>query len=262
VLGIHGVTASSLALAPVARHLAPRATLLAPDLRGRGGSAGLPGPYGMRAHAADVARVIEAAGVGPVVVVGESMGAFVAVVLAAERPDLVERLVLVDGGLPLPLPDGVEPDEAIRATLGPALARLSLWFPDHQAYLDFWRVHPAFAEAWNDDVEAYLRYDLAGSEPRLRSRVAEAAVRADAPEVLASSAVVASALDELRVPVHLLRAVRNLQNLLPPLVGDALVEYWRKRVPQLTDEVVPGTNHYSIMFGEPGAATVAARTLG
>jgi pimeloyl-ACP methyl ester carboxylesterase len=262
ILGIHGITASSLALAPVARQLGPDTTLLAPDLRGRGGSADLPGPYGMRVHAADCARLLETAAGAPVVVIGESMGAFVAVVLAADRPDLVERLVLVDGGLPLPLPHGVTPEAAIRATLGPALARLRLRFATAQDYLDFWRVHPAFIGAWNEDVAAYLRYDLIGAPPRLVSRVAEAAVEADAPETLASSDVVAGALDRLPVPAHLVRAARNLQNLHPPLIPAELVEKWRARVPRLTDELVKDTNHYSLMLTEPGTVTIAARAMG
>src|SRR4029453_18516902 len=94
VLGVHGLTASSLAFAPVARHLGTDATLVAPDLRGRGRSAGRAGPFGLRTHAADCASVIERLGDEPVAVVGGASGAFAAVVLAATRPDLVSRLVL------------------------------------------------------------------------------------------------------------------------------------------------------------------------
>src|SRR5271167_3463639 len=124
VLGIHGVTASSMGLVAVARHLGPQYTLAAPDLRGRGLSNHLPGPYGMRRHAKDCAAVIRAMTDRPLVVVGQSVGAYVAVVLAATCPELVERLVLADGGLPLPIPEGLDPDVVIEAALGPALARL------------------------------------------------------------------------------------------------------------------------------------------
>ena len=259
VLGIHGITASSLSFAPVARHLGSDATLVAPDLRGRGQSDSLPGPYGMRAHAADCARVLEELGTGPVVVIGESMGGYVAVVLAVTRPDLVERLVLVDGGLPLPRVEGVDPDEALRAFLGPALARLGLRFDSRRSYLDFWHAHPAFIEVWNNEVEAYLNYDLVGTEPNLVSRVALEAVKQDAADTLDTSEVVRSSLAALSAPVHLLRATRNLQNLRPPMLPDELVERWREVVPQLTDEVVDDTNHYSIIFGERGAKTIAER---
>ena len=173
VLGIHGITASSMSMAVVARHLDTDATLLAPDLRGRGASAGLPGPYGMRAHAEDCAAAITALGEPPVVVLGHSMGAYVAVVLAAMYPELVERLVLADGGLPLPMPEGasadIDPDEVIDAVLGPAIERLGMVFPTVESYLDFWRAHPAMEE-WNSDIEAYLRYDLRPVEGGYRSR--------------------------------------------------------------------------------------------
>jgi pimeloyl-ACP methyl ester carboxylesterase len=261
VLGIHGITASSLALAPLARHVDAEHTLAAPDLRGRGASAGLAGPYGLRVHAEDCARVLESVATGPVTVVGESMGAFVAVALAAARPELIERLVLVDGGLPLSLPAGASIEVVAATVLGPALTRLRQTFPSRQAYRDFWRAHPAFVGEWNDDIQAYVDYDLTGAEPTLRSRAVEAAVVADAADTLAAD-VTATALRRLSCPVHLLRAARNLLNERPALVSDDLVATWRRVVRQLTDEVVEDTNHYTIMFGERGAKAVAERAFG
>ena len=55
------------------------------------------------------------------VVVGESMGAYVAVVLAATHPELVDRLVLADGGVPLPLPESIDPNTLLDAVIGPAI---------------------------------------------------------------------------------------------------------------------------------------------
>jgi pimeloyl-ACP methyl ester carboxylesterase len=259
VLGIHGVTASSVSLAPIAHHLGADYTLVAPDLRGRGDSARLPGPFGMQAHAEDCAAIIESAGAGPAIVVGVSMGAFVAVVLAAARPALVERLVLVDGGLPPPMPEGVDPDVLLDAVLGPAIARLHQVFPTRESYLDFWRVQPALSEDWNEDVEAYLQYDLEPTDGGFRSKVSEAAVRADAAENLTDVEVVSSALRELRCPVALLRAPRGLLNQPMPLLPDEVVDQWRGVLPQLVDEVVDDTNHYTIAFGERGSKLVAER---
>src|SRR5215212_12048200 len=46
-VAVHGMTASAMAWSVVARALPREWTLVAPDLRGRGRSADLPGPYGL-----------------------------------------------------------------------------------------------------------------------------------------------------------------------------------------------------------------------
>ena len=266
VLGIHGITANSMSLRPVARRLGAEHTLLAPDLRGRGGSAALPGPYGMRAHAADCAAVIRASTSGPVVVLGESMGAYVAVVLAAEHPAVVQRLVLADGGLPLPLPPGLppgtEPAAVIDMLLGPAIARLGLIFESHASYLDFWRRHPAFERDWSDDIQAYFEYDLAPCPGGFRSRVSEAAVRVDAVQHLAEPQVIGEALTRIACPITLVRAPRNLLDQPVPLLGDAVVDEWQGRLPHLSTEMVEDVNHYTLMMGWRGAGLLAARVAG
>ena len=44
-----------------------------------------------------------------------------------------------------------------------------------------------------------------------------------------------------------------------PLIPEAVVADWRKRVAQLTDELVPDTNHYTLMLGARGAELIASR---
>ena len=72
--------------------------LLAPDLPGHGHSdSPAPGAgAGAAPNAADLAEVIERHAPGARVIVGMSLGGLTAIVLAATRPDLVRRLVLVD----------------------------------------------------------------------------------------------------------------------------------------------------------------------
>jgi thioesterase CepJ len=64
------------------------------DNRGVGGSDGPPGPYSVEAMVADAAGLITALDVGPVQVLGLSLGGSVAQYLAATRPDLVRAVVL------------------------------------------------------------------------------------------------------------------------------------------------------------------------
>ena len=69
--------------------------VLAVDQRGHGRSEWARS-YGVSDMAADAIAVIEHLGVAPVSVVGHSMGAMVALVVAARRPELVDRIVLID----------------------------------------------------------------------------------------------------------------------------------------------------------------------
>src|ERR1700761_8876745 len=79
----HGITGNLLSWKMVADELAGRVRLVAPDLRGRAGSAGLPGPYGMAAHAADMVAIADHLGLERVALAGHSMGGFVATETAA-----------------------------------------------------------------------------------------------------------------------------------------------------------------------------------
>ncbi|OLC17121.1 MAG: alpha/beta hydrolase [Candidatus Rokubacteria bacterium 13_1_40CM_69_27] len=76
--------------------LAERFTVVAPDLRGYGDSDRPPSGYDKRAMAADVADVIRALGLGPIVLVGHDRGGRVAHRFALDHPALLTHLVLLD----------------------------------------------------------------------------------------------------------------------------------------------------------------------
>jgi len=254
-VAVHGITASAMSWQAVARKMPAGWTLAAPDLRGRGHSAHLPGPYGLERHVADVTAVLRHFGGRPVLA-GHSMGAYVALLVRDAHPSLSRRLVLVDGGLPLPVPDGADPEVALEAAIGPAIARLRQTFPSTEAYLDFWRAHPALAGHWTADVEAYARYDLIGVVGSMQSRVAEAAVSPDSRDVLADKPF-ADALGRLTQPTPLLTAPAGFLGEPPGLLPSELVTKWTQRVPCLRPQRVPDVNHYTILFDPQAAATVA-----
>src|SRR5207249_2055540 len=122
-----GITSSHMAFRATARHLGaiPGLCLLAPDLRGRGRSA-LPGRYGFATHMADLLAVLDDAGAERVVLAGHSMGGYVAARLAADHPDRIGGLVLLDGGPLIPVPDGHEPEEILETGVEQATARLKM----------------------------------------------------------------------------------------------------------------------------------------
>ncbi|WP_323793769.1 alpha/beta hydrolase [Nocardioides sp.] len=266
VLAIHGITATHRGWPLVAAGL-PHCRVIAPDLRGRGRSADLPAPYGLARHAEDLEAVLDHFGVESAVVVGHSMGAFVAVALADRIGTRASALVLVDGGLELTPPPGFvpRPDATPEEVLGPAAARLTMSFESHEAYRDFWRAHPAFAGQWNPTVEGYVDYDLRGEAPDLRPSTKVEAVASDSSQLFGGHVLdgrsYADALRTLAVPTTFLRAPRGLMDEPQALYPPDAARTARALVPHLVDVEVEDVNHYTIVMAEPGARVVAEVTI-
>lgn len=255
VVAVHGVTASLMTWASVARELDDGVCLIAPDLRGRGRSAPLPGPYGMAAHVADLVAVLDHVATPSAVVMGHSMGAYVAARLAAEHPERVAGVVLLDAGLPFPLPD--RSGDLLDAAVANAVMRLGITFATVDQYIQGWRAHPAFAHAWNEDVEAYARYDLVQDGHVARCGASAEAVRTDTREMVLDDDT-RTAVDRIRASAHLLRAERGLFDD-DPLIPAAALRAFAADHPSVRVEEVPDVNHYTLVMGRsPGPRRVAA----
>lgn len=257
ILAAHGITGNHLHFGALAGQLGPDFTLVAPDLRGRGRSSEIAGPFSMAAHADDLAAVLDFLGVERATLVGHSMGGFAALVCADRHPDRVRSLVLVDGGIPLELGPLAElpTDQLLAALIGPALDRLHRTFDSVGAYFEYWQRHPALVDAWNTDIEEALGYDLGGEPPTLRSTVREDAVIADTESEL-DHGDVARALGRLTKPTVLVRAERGILNQSPPLYPDHAVADWLESTSTLRSVLVAGVNHYTILLTDRGAKAV------
>jgi pimeloyl-ACP methyl ester carboxylesterase len=95
---IHGITSNSATWDRVLPKLARRYTVLAPDLLGHGRSDKFRGDYSVGAHANTVRDLLDALGHRTATFIGHSLGGGVALQLAYQYPERVERLVLVAPG--------------------------------------------------------------------------------------------------------------------------------------------------------------------
>ncbi|GAB3598252.1 alpha/beta hydrolase [Kineococcus gypseus] len=167
VVLLHGLAGSAQELEATAGALSDGYRVLALDQRGHGHSTRRPGDLSRRAYVQDVVALIDtAAGGGPVSVVGQSMGAHTALLLAAWHPHLVQRLVLLEGGV-----GGGAEDYS--AQLGDWFASWPVPFASRQAAVEHFEGTP-IATAWAQDLQE--RED--GFWPRFDADVMQAAIAA------------------------------------------------------------------------------------
>ena len=100
VLMIHGLTGHGRRWRRLATEYLSEVAVLAPDLIGHGRST-YAAPWSIDANVTALATLIENESNGPVVVVGHSFGCAVGLHLAAQCPDLVAGLVLLDPAVAL-----------------------------------------------------------------------------------------------------------------------------------------------------------------
>jgi len=101
VVLLHGWPETSYAWRKLMPMLAARGhQVVAPDLRGFGGSDKLPGGYDTRTMAEDVHQLVQGLGLRRILLVGHDMGMAVAYAYAAAYPEEVDRLVLMEMVVP------------------------------------------------------------------------------------------------------------------------------------------------------------------
>lgn len=257
VLLIHGVTSSNRAFQLFADALIARGkAVFAVDLRGRGDSNSLPGPFGMAQHAHDMAAVVDHYGWKSVDVIGHSMGAFVAAAFVGLFPEKVNEVVFADGGIPLPMPPGMTVEQIMPFVLGPALARLAMDFESKQAYRNYWKAQAAFAKGWSDVLDEYVDYDLRGEAPHMKASTSAKAVEEDSRDLFGDDLIVRS-LKGLTKKSKFIKAERGLQNeengLYPMAVLDAILPQY----PMLQLEFLADCNHYDMFLEATGAEKIA-----
>jgi lipase len=265
VICLHGITAQHRAFNALARYLASSRSLVGMDLRGRGDSGKPESGYGLEAHAGDVIRVLDHLGLNRAVILGHSMGGFVALEAALSYPDRVRALVLLDGGWPRV---EVSPEEmseeqkqeaaAIEEGLERAFRRLDMVFESPEDYLNFW--FPDQNLTLDDlppDLADYYLYDLEEVEGGYRPKASRAAAEEDSPSVSESSPT-AEEMRTVRCPVALVRASEGFFPGSDPVISDGTRDAIAGVLDLRSDTLLEGANHYTMLWPEyiPGWADI------
>lgn len=218
----HGMWCDAGMFTGLARLLAPRARVLVPDFRGHGRS-DVPGKgWTIGDLAEDLAALLDALNVGPVVLAGFSMGGMMAAEFAVRYPERLRALVLIGTSaaaedvvrsleiaglarlITLTGPPRFLPAESARATFSPA----------------FRRRHPEEARRWEGVVRA------------MAPRALTQALRA-----VGHRRHLLDRLDHLRVPVMIIAGAADR------VVRPRHSEMMHRRIPGSRLAILPGAGH-------------------
>ena len=143
---LHGLAGHAGEWTETAHWLTARRRVLGSDARGHGRSDRIPTDVSRDAHVKDAIYLIERLASGPVVLIGQSLGGHTAVLVATQRPDVVEGLIVADAS-------PAERNEATVAELRTALAAWPVPFPSREGAIGFFGGPSLTADAWVDGLE-------------------------------------------------------------------------------------------------------------
>jgi pimeloyl-ACP methyl ester carboxylesterase len=239
---LHGNGFCAGAYAPFLARLTPELHVTASDIRGHGGSAFGPMPRirHWKVFAEDLAVLLRGLQHGPVIGMGHSLGAHIAVRFAAHHPELVDRLILFDGGLDV--------RAEVLDSLAPAVNRLGVEFPSLEAFLGLMQTLPMFAGRWNEHLARYFTYDVEpGPGGGVRSKVVRHAIEEEVANLQRVRLWVWH--HKITAPTLLFRAPDGLLTPHDCLMTQDEAEAMAHAIRGCRLVVVPGTNHYTVLLG-------------
>jgi pimeloyl-ACP methyl ester carboxylesterase len=233
VLLIHGSQSTMRTYDELASRLRRRFRVVRYDVPPNGLSGPVPDAVVGRLRASDVpARILAKLGIAKASVVGVSSGGTTGIFLAAEHPQLVERLVVSCAP--------ADPVDMSTLKKTPALLEAERRYGDYMDYgrtkpREFWRTYVDFYSAEPGRIsDAVVRQmaDFTRREPE-RNTTALTGIVADQPKAIA-------AMNAVRQPVLLLWGAAD--PLLPPAAAHVLARHLRNA--SVSVLMIPDASHY------------------
>jgi pimeloyl-ACP methyl ester carboxylesterase len=252
ILCVHGITANCRCWDVMASDLSPDHRVIAMDLRGRGLSESPDSGYSIAHHCEDILAILDDLGLEKAVIMGHSLGAFIALAMGAQHPDRVDRIILVDGGGKLSEIQMVKVFRGIK----PSLDRLGRIFPSFEDYKDLMKNAP-FLKEWTPVLETYYQYEIEEVDGRVRCSINPAHIQEERENL--GKVDFSQFYEKISCPVLILRATDGMVAKDDLLLPRDVVEKMVQEIPLARYVDIPGTNHYSIVFEQNGLRDLAIR---
>ena len=243
ILCIHGLTANSRCWTTLAQGLTPKHGMIAFDLRGRGLSEKPESGYSIPIHCRDMVALMDGLGLPRAHIMGHSLGASIAALFAAEHPERVDHLVLLDGAGKL----NKAQTARVVAGITPSVQRLGQVYPSLEDYLSMLKNAPYLTD-WTEAHEVYFRYEVEAAEGGVRTRTRLEHIMEEITNLL--NFEVSDYYSRIKCPTLIVRACRGMLRdddiLLPPnavsRMTKSILDTWLMSLEK--------ANHYSILFAK------------
>ena len=241
---VHGITANAFCFQAFADDLALDHRVFAYDLRGRGDSDKPEIGYSIPIHAADLAELIDELNLDRPVIAGHSLGALVALYFAANYPEKLSKLILIDAGAS----SQWKTVEEQPAWLTASINRLGTSVASFEGYKQRQKAAPYLGPYWNRYIDLYFEHDVNHqSNGSVVAKAYREGVLEDDKRLIENKPE--EQWQHVAVPTLLLRAGQGLftdnDQLLPEQAAVAI----QRGIKNCRYVNFPELNHYSIIFG-------------
>jgi pimeloyl-ACP methyl ester carboxylesterase len=241
VLCVHGLTANCRCWDIIAEALVPAHHVVAMDLRGRGLSDKPPTGYDTPSHVQDIYNLMGDLGFRRMVLMGHSLGAYIAMAFAAAFPEKAAKLILIDGGGHLTSEQWDKVSQAIK----PSVDRLGQIFPSLDSFLETMQQVP-FLHPWSAYIENYFRYEIQNVKDGVRSRTNPDHIQEEVANL--ASVEPAELFNKILCPVLILRATDGILSPDDVVLPESAAERMLTEIPNASKVDLDGTNHFSILL--------------
>jgi len=236
IIGIHGLSGNAKQLSYYVDEFGEEYRFITMDLYGRGNSKTSHEKSTLTDHAEDIKALITELKLENIFLIGYSMGAYIATIVASQTPE-IQAVVLLDGAANIS--DHQPP------LIEPGLERLSKRFDTKEQYIN------ELADGYQDlgiettpRLKSYLAYEIEEKEGHWEHKASEALVRNDWESI--GDFDVREIGPLINQPVLLVQASGNIGNQ-PPLF---LPEHFDETISAIEniEVVVSEANHYTVGF--------------
>lgn len=241
VVLIHGLTGNYLQMHHFQSHFSDRYDTVSYDLSGRGGSDLQHAPTDIHQHTEDLIQLLRTMDYSQFILVGYSMGGYIALETAAKM-DGVEKVILLDGG--------GEADDNTSNLVLPSLGRLEKTFESVDAYRDMMQLsYGALGVEWSPVMDQVIEHEVEPVDGTIQHKSDYALTKQDFESFYEfPHDDVYSRVD---MPVLLIICTGAIKDGIP-LFSEKGYDRMLSTVPSIESSTYD-INHYEIVFNEQDA---------